>query len=119
MYVCVCVCVQVRRRAVVPAFHKQYYEAMCGMFAACTQRTEDKLDKVAGTGQVRDCVCVCVYMCVHVCMYLYTLGGRDWAGTGQDKDRALYMCVCARARCAPMCHSCDVSMCVAHACMCV
>jgi hypothetical protein len=34
----------VRRRAVVPAFHKQYYEAMVKMFAACTDQTVNKLD---------------------------------------------------------------------------
>jgi len=43
---------KVRRRAVVPAFHKQYYEAMATMFAACTQRTVDKLEGrlAAGNG---------------------------------------------------------------------
>lgn len=35
---------KVRRRAVVPAFHKQYYEAMVHMFGRCTQQTVDKLD---------------------------------------------------------------------------
>jgi hypothetical protein len=35
---------QLRRRAVVPAFHKQYYEAMVNMFGRCTQQTVDKLD---------------------------------------------------------------------------
>jgi hypothetical protein len=33
----------VRRRAVVPAFHKQYYDAMNLMFGRCTQVTVDKL----------------------------------------------------------------------------
>lgn len=49
-------CPQVRRRAVVPAFHKQYYEAMSGMFARCTSQTVEKLDKAiregGGKGQV-------------------------------------------------------------------
>jgi cytochrome P450 len=35
---------KVRRRAVVPAFHRQYYDAMVAMFAACTRRTVGKLD---------------------------------------------------------------------------
>lgn len=35
---------KVRRRAVVPAFHRQYYEAMAQMFGRCTQQTIDKLD---------------------------------------------------------------------------
>ncbi|GBF92821.1 cytochrome P450 chloroplastic [Raphidocelis subcapitata] len=35
---------RVRRRAVVPAFHKQYYDAMCSMFGRCTERTIDKLE---------------------------------------------------------------------------
>jgi len=41
---------KVRRRAVVPAFHKQYYEAMTAMFAACTQRTVDKLEAAIAKG---------------------------------------------------------------------
>ncbi|MEW5302811.1 MAG: hypothetical protein WDW36_005557 [Sanguina aurantia] len=39
---------KLRRRAVVPAFHKQYYEASALMFAKCTQVTIDKLDKAIG-----------------------------------------------------------------------
>ena len=35
---------QVRRRAVVPAFHKQYYEAMASMFASCTNQTVKKIE---------------------------------------------------------------------------
>jgi hypothetical protein len=34
---------KVRRRAIVPAFHKAFYASMAGMFARCTQRTADKL----------------------------------------------------------------------------
>lgn len=40
-----------RRRAVVPAFHKQFYEAMAVMFARCSQRTVDKLDAAIGAGK--------------------------------------------------------------------
>jgi cytochrome P450 len=36
---------KVRRRAIVPAFHKAYYESMARMFASCTERTVEKLDK--------------------------------------------------------------------------
>jgi hypothetical protein len=44
---------------VVPAFHKQYYEAMVQMFGACTEQTVNKLDALlaasggrrAGAGQ--------------------------------------------------------------------
>ncbi|GLC47475.1 hypothetical protein PLESTF_000433500 [Pleodorina starrii] len=42
---------RVRRRAVVPAFHRQYYEAMVGMFARCSQRSVDKLDEAIRAGQ--------------------------------------------------------------------
>jgi len=35
---------KVRRRAVVPAFHKAYYEAMVQMFSRCTQQAVNKLD---------------------------------------------------------------------------
>jgi cytochrome P450 family 97 subfamily B polypeptide 3 len=36
---------KVRRRAIVPAFHKAYYESMAGMFARCTERTVEKLER--------------------------------------------------------------------------
>jgi hypothetical protein len=36
---------KIRRRAIVPAFHKAYYESMAQMFARCTQRTVDKLEQ--------------------------------------------------------------------------
>jgi cytochrome P450 family 97 subfamily B polypeptide 3 len=49
---------KVRRRAVVPAFHKAYYEAMVGMFARCTQRTVDKLALLADSQPQ-----VCIYCC--------------------------------------------------------
>ncbi|GLC58319.1 hypothetical protein PLESTB_001346100 [Pleodorina starrii] len=42
---------RVRRRAVVPAFHRQYYEAMVGMFARCSQRSVDKLEGAIRAGQ--------------------------------------------------------------------
>lgn len=41
---------QVRRKAVVPAFHKQYYDAMSAMFARCAQQTVDKLDAAIDAG---------------------------------------------------------------------
>lgn len=44
---------RVRRRAIVPAFHKQYYEAMTRMFARCTQHTVDKLDQLITSGAGR------------------------------------------------------------------
>lgn len=34
---------RVRRRAIVPAFHKAYYEAMVAMFMRCSERSCDKL----------------------------------------------------------------------------
>lgn len=34
-----------RRRAVVPAFHKAYLEAMVDMFGRCTHETEAKLER--------------------------------------------------------------------------
>lgn len=41
-----------RRRAIVPAFHKAYLEAMARMFGACTQRTIDKFDAAIARNQV-------------------------------------------------------------------
>lgn len=43
---------KVRRRAVVPAFHKQYYESMAAMFARCTERSITKINAgiLAGSG---------------------------------------------------------------------
>lgn len=41
-----------RRRAIVPAFHKAYIEAMIKMFGRCTQVAVQKLDGVASSGQV-------------------------------------------------------------------
>nr|APW83734.1 cytochrome P450 carotenoid hydroxylase 97B [Dunaliella salina]APW83738.1 cytochrome P450 carotenoid hydroxylase 97B [Dunaliella salina] len=46
---------KVRRRAVVPAFHKQYYEVMAKMFGDCTMRSVQKLDEAIAAGQ-RDAV---------------------------------------------------------------
>jgi cytochrome P450 len=34
---------RVRRRAIVPAFHKAYYESMVDMFMRCSERSCDKL----------------------------------------------------------------------------
>lgn len=41
-----------RRRAIVPAFHKAYLEAMVNMFGNCTRNTMNKLDSVTASGQV-------------------------------------------------------------------
>ena len=37
-----------RRRAIVPAFHKAYLDAMVKMFADCSKQAVDKLLPVAG-----------------------------------------------------------------------
>ena len=41
-----------RRRAIVPAFHKAYLEAMVQMFGRCTQQAVDKLDSLTEHGRV-------------------------------------------------------------------
>ena len=41
-----------RRRAIVPAFHKAYLEAMVAMFGRCTQQAVRKLDALTEHGQV-------------------------------------------------------------------
>ena len=42
-----------RRRAIVPAFHKAYLDAMVDMFGRCTQETIRSLDVLTeGTAQV-------------------------------------------------------------------
>ena len=41
-----------RRRAIVPAFHKAYIEAMVKMFGRCTDVAVQKLDEIAMSGQV-------------------------------------------------------------------
>ncbi|EFJ43549.1 hypothetical protein VOLCADRAFT_65884 [Volvox carteri f. nagariensis] len=43
---------RVRRRAVVPAFHRQYYDAMVTMFGRCADRSSDKLQALVEKGQV-------------------------------------------------------------------
>ncbi len=50
-----------RRRAIVPAFHKAYIEAMIKMFGRCTEVAVQKLDAVAASGQVP-----CSYTVTHV-----------------------------------------------------
>lgn len=42
------------RRAVVPAFHKAYLEAMVGMFGRCTQQSIDTLNAAVKQGKVCD-----------------------------------------------------------------
>lgn len=45
---------KVRRRAIVPAFHKAYYEAMVDMFAACAAESCRKLDsQIAASASAR------------------------------------------------------------------
>ena len=41
-----------RRRAIVPAFHRAYLNAMVSMFADCTQRSIDKMTDLTNSGQV-------------------------------------------------------------------
>ncbi|GFR39889.1 hypothetical protein Agub_g393 [Astrephomene gubernaculifera] len=41
---------RVRRRAVAPAFHRQYYEAMSAMFARCAGRSAEKLEAAVAAG---------------------------------------------------------------------
>ena len=41
-----------RRRAIVPAFHKAYLEAMVRMFCKCTQRSLSKFERLSSGGQV-------------------------------------------------------------------
>jgi beta-ring hydroxylase len=36
----------VRRRAIVPAFHKKWLSAMVGLFGKCTERLVNELDQV-------------------------------------------------------------------------
>lgn len=43
-----------RRRAIVPAFHKAYLEAMVNMFGNCTRNTMNKLDSVTASGQAAE-----------------------------------------------------------------
>jgi cytochrome P450 len=44
---------KVRRRAVVPAFHKAYYEAMVNMFARCSEEAVRKLEQQVDAGSGR------------------------------------------------------------------
>lgn len=41
-----------RRRAIVPAFHKAYLEAMLRMFCACTRQSIEKFERLGADGQV-------------------------------------------------------------------
>lgn len=41
-----------RRRAIVPAFHKAYLEAMLRMFCACTRQSIEKFERLCADGQV-------------------------------------------------------------------
>lgn len=43
-----------RRRAIVPAFHKAYLEAMVNMFGRCTEVAVQKLDAIAASGKETD-----------------------------------------------------------------
>jgi cytochrome P450 family 97 subfamily B polypeptide 3 len=42
---------KVRRRAIVPAFHQAYLNAMVSMFGACSQRTVEKLEAAIDAGR--------------------------------------------------------------------
>ncbi len=49
-----------RRRAIVPAFHKAYLDAMVAMFGRCTHETIRSLDALTeGNPQVPIC-CMCI-----------------------------------------------------------
>jgi cytochrome P450 len=53
---------RVRRRAIVPAFHKAYYEAMVDMFMRCSERSCKKLQDAISTsadGRCADSSCAC------------------------------------------------------------
>ena len=52
-----------RRRAIVPAFHKAYIEAMVQMFGRCTEVAVDKLDAIASSSHVSG---ICPYRRVSV-----------------------------------------------------
>lgn len=41
-----------RRRAIVPAFHKAYLEAMLRMFCKCTRQSIEKFERLSADGQV-------------------------------------------------------------------
>ena len=41
-----------RRRAIVPAFHKAYLQAMVRMFCTCAQRNVQKFDDLTAGGKV-------------------------------------------------------------------
>ena len=47
-----------RRRAIVPAFHKAYLEAMVKMFGRCTEVAVDKLDAIASSSHVSPNTCL-------------------------------------------------------------
>ena len=55
-----------RRRAIVPAFHKAYLEAMVNMFGRCTEVAVQKLDAIAASGKVQDAaklLCCLLFKC--------------------------------------------------------
>eukprot|EP01042_Synura_sphagnicola_P003493 gene3493-4340_t len=45
---------KVRRRAIVPGFHKAWYSAMCGTFVRCNRPLVEKLKEYSRTGRVLD-----------------------------------------------------------------
>ncbi len=49
-----------RRRAIVPAFHRAYLEAMTRMFGACTQRSIDKFNAAIDSRQVGKAAGACL-----------------------------------------------------------
>ncbi len=44
----------VRRRAIVPAFHKKWLGAMVGLFGKCSERLVGSLETAAASGKVVD-----------------------------------------------------------------
>ena len=67
-----------RRRAIVPAFHKAYLQAMIGMFGRCTEVAVQKLDATASSGQVHPLLNVTdqAWACQHIELQLQC---RSWA----------------------------------------
>lgn len=56
---------RVRRRAIVPAFHKAYYESMVDMFARCAQESCNKLE--AAIQASADCRCLGLCLRLKLC----------------------------------------------------
>jgi hypothetical protein len=57
--------VQVRRRAIVPGFHKAWLNAMIKLFADCNDVLISKLDEYAESGKVSATVCLQIEVLAH------------------------------------------------------